>query len=159
VRQEVEHMRRLVPGGRRLQIGLRVNVIVRDTEREAWRAADTLISKADAEIVSLVAERSRSSSPSRPAHHQLTRRADLTVGPNLWAGVGTVRFGVAVSLVGSPEQVVERLMEYRGAGVDFFILSGFPHLAEAARAGELVVRLRQEENEPLSSSSSQVTSP
>ncbi len=151
VRQEIEHMRRLVPEGRRLEIGLRVNVIVRDTEEQAWTAADALISRSDPEIVRLVAERSRSSSPSRLAHHQPTSRADLTVGPNLWAGVGTVRFGVAVSLVGHPGQVVERLMEYRDAGVDFFILGGFPHLGEAERAGELVAQLRQAVGEDPSS--------
>jgi alkanesulfonate monooxygenase len=146
VRSQIQHMRTLRPAGKQLRFGLRINVIVRETEQEAWRAADALISKADPEIVRLVADRSRSSSPSRRAQHNLSCGDNLTIAPNLWAGVGTVRFGVAVSLVGNPDQVVERLMEFRAAGVDFFILGGFPHLGEASRVGEMIVaRLRRED--------------
>jgi alkanesulfonate monooxygenase len=146
VRSEIEHMRALTPPGRQLQFGLRINMIVRESEQEAWRAANALISRADPEVVQLVADRSRSSSPTRRAQYDLSQCADFTIAPNLWAGVGTVRFGVAVSLVGNPDQVVERLLEFKAAGVDFFILGGFPHLDEAARVGELVVsQLRQQE--------------
>lgn len=65
------------------------------------------------------------------------RRDRLVIGPNLWAGVGLVRGGAGTALVGSPEQVVNRLDEYAALGVDTFVLSGYPHLEEAIRFAEL----------------------
>ena len=63
-------------------------------------------------------------------------REDLEVSPNLWAGIGLVRPGAGTALVGSHEQVAERLLEYHDLGLDEFILSGHPHLEEAYAVGE-----------------------
>ncbi len=63
-------------------------------------------------------------------------RDSLVIAPNLWAGVGLVREGAGTAIVGSHEQVAERLMEYRDIGIDEFILSGYPHLEEALNFGE-----------------------
>ena len=60
----------------------------------------------------------------------------LEVSPNLWAGVGLVRGGAGTALVGSHDEVAERIAEYHGLGIDEFILSGYPHLEEAYHAGE-----------------------
>jgi alkanesulfonate monooxygenase len=65
----------------------------------------------------------------------------LEVAPNLWAGIGLVREGAATALVGSHEQVAERITEYAALGLDEFILSGYPHLEEAWRFGEEVLPL------------------
>ncbi|MCW2608028.1 MAG: alkanesulfonate monooxygenase, partial [Frankiales bacterium] len=65
-------------------------------------------------------------------------RDGLEVSPGLWAGPGLVREGAATALVGSSEQVAERLREYADVGVDEFVLSGWPHLEEAYRFGESV---------------------
>jgi alkanesulfonate monooxygenase len=65
-------------------------------------------------------------------------RRGLEVSPNLWAGVGLVRGGAGTALVGNPEQVAERIQEYAALGLDYFILSGYPHLDEAYRFAELV---------------------
>jgi alkanesulfonate monooxygenase len=65
----------------------------------------------------------------------------LEVAPNLWAGIGLVREGAATALVGSHEQVAERIEEYAALGFDEFILSGYPHLEEAWRVGEEVLPL------------------
>jgi alkanesulfonate monooxygenase len=68
-------------------------------------------------------------------------RAGLEVAPNLWAGVGLVRGGAGTALVGDPQQVADRIQEYAGLGMDYFILSGYPHLEEAYRFAELVFPL------------------
>jgi alkanesulfonate monooxygenase len=65
----------------------------------------------------------------------------LEISPNLWAGVGLVREGAATALVGSHEQVAERIAEYEHLGFDEVILSGWPHLEEAWRVGEMVLPL------------------
>ena len=65
------------------------------------------------------------------------------MAPNLWAGFGLVRGGAGTALVGSHDEVAERIAEYHGAGFDHFILSGQPHLEEAWWFGEGVIpRLR-----------------
>ena len=68
-------------------------------------------------------------------------RAQLEVSPNLWAGVGLVRGGAGTALVGDPETVSARLLEYASLGIDTFILSGYPHLEEAYRVAELLFPL------------------
>jgi alkanesulfonate monooxygenase len=59
----------------------------------------------------------------------------------LWAGVGLVRGGAGTALVGDPETVAERLLEYHQLGIRYFILSGYPHLEEAYRVAELLFPL------------------
>jgi alkanesulfonate monooxygenase len=68
-------------------------------------------------------------------------RSELEVSPNLWAGIGLVRPGAGTALVGSHEQVAERIAEYHDLGLDEFILSGHPHLEEAYAVGENVLPL------------------
>ena len=64
------------------------------------------------------------------------RTDQLEVSPNLWAGIGLVRGGAGTALVGSHEEVADRIAEYHDLGIDEFILSGYPHLEEAYRVGE-----------------------
>ena len=66
------------------------------------------------------------------------RRDKLVVSPNLWAGVGLVRGGAGTALVGTPEQIAERIREYQAIGIDTIIGSGYPHLEEAYRVAELL---------------------
>jgi alkanesulfonate monooxygenase len=68
-------------------------------------------------------------------------RSKLVISPNLWAGIGLARGGAGTALVGSPEQVAERIREYSELGVETFILSGYPHLEEAHRVAELLFPL------------------
>ena len=79
-------------------------------------------------------------------------RESLHLGPNLWAGIGLVRGGAGTALVGSPEEVVERIQEYAELGIDTFIFSGYPHLEEAYRTAELLfprLTLNSVSNVPL----------
>jgi len=130
--------------GRTVRFGVRLHVIVRETEAEAWADADRLISHlTDEDIARAQANYARmdSTGQARMAALHQGRRDRLVVGPNLWAGVGLDRGGAGTALVGSPEQVVARLDEYAALGVDTFVLSGYPHLEEAVRFAELAFPL------------------
>ncbi|MEN3305760.1 MAG: alkanesulfonate monooxygenase [Micromonosporaceae bacterium] len=141
VAAEVSDIRQRYAARRRAAtVLLRVHVVVRESEEAAWREADELISRVDPRVRETIEARSFSDSPGRDRQTDLGT-GDLMVGPNLWAGPGTGRFGVATALVGDPSQIVDRLMEYRAAGVDGFILSGYPKLREARQFGRLVTRL------------------
>jgi len=128
--------------GRKLRFGIRLHFIVRETEDEAWRAADRLISRiSDAQIEAAQARFTKdmdSVGQRRMAALHGGRRDRLVVSPNLWAGVGLVRGGAGTALVGTPQQVAERLAEYQALGIDTVIGSGYPHLEEAYRVAELL---------------------
>ncbi|HET7863008.1 MAG TPA: FMNH2-dependent alkanesulfonate monooxygenase [Burkholderiaceae bacterium] len=136
--------------GRTLEFGIRLHVIVRETEDEAWRAAADLVSHLDDATVSAAQKKfAQMDSVGQRRMAELHRgkfdrnnvRAGLEIAPNLWAGVGLVRGGAGTALVGNPEQVAARLREYAALGLEYFILSGYPHLEEAYRVAELVFPL------------------
>jgi alkanesulfonate monooxygenase len=130
--------------GRELSFGIRLHVIVRETNAEAWKAADDLIKHVtDETIASAQNIFSRMDSVGQQRMMQLHsgRRDKLEISPNLWAGVGLVRGGAGTALVGDPATVAERIREYQEAGIDTFIMSGYPHLEEAYRFAELVFPL------------------
>ncbi len=127
--------------GRKLSFGIRLHVIVRETNEEAWAAADDLIKHVtDETIASAQKIFARMDSVGQQRMLQLHggRRDKLEISPNLWAGVGLVRGGAGTALVGDPETVAARIREYQDLGIDTFILSGYPHLEEAYRFAELV---------------------
>ena len=130
--------------GRKLRFGLRIHVIVRETEKEAWAAADDLIRYVTDESIAAAQKsfaRFDSVGQKRMAQLHDGRRESLEISPNLWAGVGLVRGGAGTALVGEPETVAARLREYASLGIDTFILSGYPHLEEAYRVAELLFPL------------------
>jgi len=138
VRQRAEQQ------GRTLSYGIRLHVIVRETEEEAWAAADRLISHLDEETIAAAQKifaRMDSTGQKRMSELHGGSRDSLRIGPNLWAGVGLVRGGAGTALVGNPQQVAERIREYQALGIDNFIFSGYPHLEEAHRFAELVMPL------------------
>ena len=141
--------------GRRLRFGLRVHLIVRETDAEAWEAADKLISRLSDATIEAAQEKLRAESDSVGQLRQMQlhggQRDRLEVSPNLWAGVGLVRSGVGTALVGSPQTVAERLREYQALGVGTVIASGYPHLEEACRVAELlfpVLGIGEQRHEP-----------
>ena len=130
--------------GRQVSFGIRLHVIVRETATEAWAAADSLIRHVDDQTIAkaqAIFARMDSVGQSRMAALHGGKRDQLEISPNLWAGVGLVRGGAGTALVGDPETVAARMEEYRAAGIDTFILSGYPHLEEAYRFAELVFPL------------------
>ncbi|MFC4456206.1 LLM class flavin-dependent oxidoreductase [Deinococcus sonorensis] len=130
--------------GRPLGYGLRTHVIVRETEEEAWQAAERLISRIDPEVRRAFVEGARHvDGVGQQRQFQMLSEtgADLLVEPHLWAGVGMARSGVGVAIVGNPQQVADKIRSYERLGIGTFIFSGYPHLEEARRFGELVMPL------------------
>lgn len=134
--------------GRTVRFGIRLHVIVRETEDQAWKAAEDLISRLDDEtVIRAQAAFSRMDSEGQRrmaalhAGGKKRTRADLEISPNLWAGVGLVRGGAGTALVGDPKTVAARIQEYAALGLDTFVFSGYPHLEEAYRFSELVFPL------------------
>jgi alkanesulfonate monooxygenase len=133
--------------GRRLRFGIRLHVITRDTEAEAWAVAAALLEHIDpAEIESAQKVLGNTESTGQDRMHALHadfrssgRASDLEIYPHLWAGVGLVRGGAGTALVGSHAQVADLIEEYAALGLEEFILSGYPHLEEAYWFGEGVL--------------------
>ncbi len=137
--------RRLRPSGRNVRFGIRLHVITRDTEGEAWNEADRLLDTMDPALVigcatAALGRASRSAnsacSPSTGAD-----RNELEVSPNLWAGIGLVRPGAGTALVGSHEQVAERIARISRARARRVHPFRHPHLEEAYAVGENVLPL------------------
>ncbi|ROR11286.1 FMNH2-dependent alkanesulfonate monooxygenase [Erwinia sp. JUb26] len=127
--------------GRKVRFGIRLHVIVRETNEEAWQAADRLISHLDDDTIAkaqAALARTDSVGQQRMAALHGGKRDNLEIAPNLWAGVGLVRGGAGTALVGDGPTVAARMQEYANLGIETFILSGYPHLEEAYRVGELL---------------------
>ncbi|MEW5812444.1 MAG: LLM class flavin-dependent oxidoreductase [Actinomycetota bacterium] len=151
VAEKVKWIRKLAADeGRPVRFGIRLHTISRDTADEAWQQADRLVAALDEETVRKAQEglhRSQSEGQKRMlALHEENRRAGswhdartLEVAPNLWAGVGLVRGGAGTALVGSHQEVADRIAGYAEVGIDEFIFSGYPHLEELYWFGEGVV--------------------
>ncbi|MGP7818109.1 FMNH2-dependent alkanesulfonate monooxygenase [Niallia sp. 01092] len=130
--------------GRTVRFGIRLHVIVRETEAEAWEAAERLIKYVDDDVIAKAQTTlSRQDSTGQRRMFELHKgdRSKLEISPNLWAGVGLTRGGAGTALVGSPESVAARIKEYQEIGIESFIFSGYPHLEEAYHFAELVFPL------------------
>jgi alkanesulfonate monooxygenase len=128
--------------GRTLRFGIRLHVITRDTSEQAWAEADRLLDGFDPETVASVQTglaRSESEGQQRMLALHGGSRDRLEIHPNLWAGIGLVRGGAGTALVGSHDEVAERIKEYAALGIEEFVLSGYPHLEEAYWFGEGVL--------------------
>jgi alkanesulfonate monooxygenase len=125
--------------GRELRFGIRLHAIARDTAAEAWAEADRLLAGLDPgqiEAAQLIQRASQSEGQRRMTELHGGTTDNLVVSPNLWAGVGLVRGGAGTALVGSHEEIADRIAEYHAIGIDEFVLSGYPHLEEVYRFGE-----------------------
>lgn len=131
-----------VAQGREIRFGIRMHVITRDTAELAWTEAGRLLDSIDdAAVEEVQAGLRRSESVGQRRMLDLNRgsRDDLEVHPNVWAGIGLVRGGAGTALVGSHEEVADRIAEYADLGISEFVLSGYPHLEEAYAFGEGVL--------------------
>jgi alkanesulfonate monooxygenase len=148
VSEKLDRIRSLaIAHGRELGYGIRLHVIARDTSEQAWAEANRLLSGLDTHTVaaaqqSLARSESEGQRRMRELHGGGSGFADgadarsLEIYPNLWSGVGLVRGGAGTALVGSHQEVADRMAEYAALGLQHFILSGYPHLEEAYTFGE-----------------------
>ena len=127
---------------RTLDYGLRMHMIVRDTEAEAKEYADYIASKLDDEYGKLIRDRAHDSISLGVAHQSRARELADQFGyiePGLWTGVGRARSGCGAALVGSTDQVISKIESYQKMGIRAFIFSGYPHIDEAKHFGSRVM--------------------
>ena len=133
--------------GRTLSYSLSFQVVLGDTEEQAWNNAKKLISRIDPAVL----EKKRQSftkgdSVGVKRLHQLmleSKDRDFRIGPNLWAGLTQVLNGNSIALVGTPDQLADRLIEYIRLGFDKVLLRGFPHLETIEAIGrDIIPRVR-----------------
>jgi alkanesulfonate monooxygenase len=128
--------------GRTLDYGLRVHMIVRDTEAEAREYADYLVSKLDDEYGELIRDRAHDASSLGVSHQARARELADKFGyvePHLWTGIGRARSGCGAALVGSTDQVLSEIEAYQKMGIRAFIFSGYPHIDECISFGTRVL--------------------
>ena len=127
---------------RTIDYGLRVHVIVRDTEAEAREYAQYIVSKLDDDKGTAIRERALDAKSLGVSHQAKNREIaddDGFIEPGLWTGVGRARSGCGAALVGSTDQVLSKLEHYQKMGIRAFILSGYPHHDEAKHFGSRVL--------------------
>jgi alkanesulfonate monooxygenase len=133
--------------GRELAFGSRFHVISRDTSAQAWQVARALVDGMDPARIRQAQQRFRSTESEGQRRMAALHNGGtdaLEVYPNVWAGYGLVRPGVGTALVGSHEEVADRIEEYHSLGLTHLILSAQPHLEEAHSFGEGVMPLLRE---------------
>jgi alkanesulfonate monooxygenase len=145
VAEKVEWVRALAAErGREVRFGIRLHTISRDRAEDAWARAEQMLEAVPRELIAQVQaklRRSESEGQRRMLELHGGSVANLEVSPNLWAGVGLGRGGAGTALVGSHEEVAERIAEYAEAGIEELVLSGYPHLEELYWFGEGVLPL------------------
>jgi len=147
--EKIATVRRLAAAaGRTLRYGVRLHVIVRETDEEAWDVVERLFATIDPDAIAnasrmFSASDSKGQARMRALHkgQRPTRARDLEIHPGMWAGIGLVRPGPGTVLVGSPQTVSRLMREYEAQGFDIFILSGIPALEEIHIVGDLLLPL------------------
>ncbi|ATE59179.1 LLM class flavin-dependent oxidoreductase [Thauera sinica] len=133
--------------GRKIKCAIRVDIVARPTEKEAWNEVERGFENIDPAVLAAHARRNEGSESVGARRQQALRPTtinsykDLIIEPNVWSGFNLLRGGQTQGIVGSYEQVAERLDELVRLGADAFILAGTPHLEEAYRVGEEVLPL------------------
>lgn len=143
VKPRIARLRQLAADqGRTLRFGIRLHTITRDRSQDAWAETERFMEQLDPKAVA-AAQAAMAKSASVGQQRMVSLHGgssdDLVIAPNLWAGIGLVRGGAGTALVGSHEEVADRIEEYHELGFDEFVLSGHPHVEEAYWFGEGVM--------------------
>ncbi|WP_246052764.1 LLM class flavin-dependent oxidoreductase [Leptospira semungkisensis] len=134
--------RRAALAKRKIDFGLRIHVIVRDTEEEAREATRKLMSKLDLQRAEEIKHRALDSNSAGVQRQDELRKnagSDLFIEPYIWSGIGLARSGCGSAIVGTPEQVLEKINRYIKMGIRAFILSGYPLIDECKIFAEKVL--------------------
>ena len=133
--------------GRKIKTAVRVDILARPTEEEAWEEIRKGFANVDPAALARfqgTGEPSESVGAARQRDFRPTTinsYKDLITEPNIFSGFSLLRGGQTQGIVGSYEQVAERLDDLVQLGADSFILASTPHLEEAYRVGEEVLPL------------------
>jgi len=134
VAPRLQRMRELATAnGRSLRFGIRLHVIARERAEDAWRETERFLALVDDDTIGAaqsVLAHNQSVGQQRMVSLHGGKKENLVVSPNLWAGYGLIRGGAGTALVGSYEEVADRIEEYYALGFEEFILSGQPHIEE-----------------------------
>ena len=152
VAERVARVKALAAGyGRKMRAGLRLHVIVRETDEEAWAHAQWLYDRMDKGAIMRRVEKMQKGdgvgarlmeSLIGVGVDDLPRDARaFEVSPGLWGGIGLIRNGPGTTMVGSPETIVRMIREYESVGIETMILGCYPHIEEAYRFADLVLPL------------------
>jgi alkanesulfonate monooxygenase len=146
-----DHVRRLsklaAEHGRRLEFGIRIQVINRDTSEEAWAETDRILARLTPEQVAarqrqLAERQSVGQARVQSLNPGVIDREALRPYPHFWSGLGLIAGGGgSTALVGSHEEVAAVINDYVEAGIRHFIVSGSPLLESAYEFGEGVIPL------------------
>jgi alkanesulfonate monooxygenase len=125
--------------------GMRLQVICREDERDAWEAADILVRDASERQKQEMKTLYNKSEANRRVQELAREHGDLLL-PHLWTGITKVRPGAGIAVVGNPAQCAGTLQQFIDAGCHSFCLSGYLHDEEAERFGRLVRPILAENN-------------
>ncbi|ASE11463.1 LLM class flavin-dependent oxidoreductase [Kocuria rhizophila] len=146
-KEKIDRIRELARArGRSVRFGIRLHTISRETSAQAWAVAEGMLAGVDERMIQEQQEalrRSESEGQRRMLDLHGGSATKLQVHPGLWAGVGLLRGGAGTAMVGSHREVADLIAEYVAAGIDEFVLSGYPCLEEAYWFGEGVRPLLQ----------------
>jgi alkanesulfonate monooxygenase len=124
-----------------LRFAMRLQIVCRETEDEAWEAAHQLVAGTEAWKDQVKSISAKMDSIANQRQQELSKTVGSKMTPHLWTGITEVRPGAGVAVVGNPQQVAAQLREFIEVGCSGFCLSGYPHHEEAERFGRLVMPL------------------
>jgi len=125
--------------------GMRLQILCRETEAEAWDAAHELVRDVTEAQTRHIRTHYASSAANRRVQ-QLAREHGELIGPHLWTGLSRVRPGAGIVVVGDPRQCAATLQQFIDLGCESFCLSGYLHDEEATRFARWVRPLLVERN-------------
>jgi len=128
-----------------LGFGMRLQIVCRDNEKDAWEAADKLVRNVTAERTDYIKTYYAGSVANQRVQELAREKGDL-IAPNLWSGLTKARPGAGICIVGNPEQCANVLQQYIDIGCHSFCLSGYLHDAEAERFHRMVRPILMDRN-------------
>jgi alkanesulfonate monooxygenase len=128
-----------------IRFGMRLQIVCRETETEAWAAANDLVRGVTERHTERLRAHVSVSEANRRVQELAATRGDL-IEPNLWTGITRIRPGAGITIVGDPEQCADVLQRYIDIGCDSFCLSGYLHDAEAERFARWVRPILERRN-------------
>lgn len=134
---EIRQMARAHDRADAIGFGMRLQVICRENEQDAWEAADALVRNATERQKQEMKTLYNSSAANQRVQQLAREHGDLLM-PHLWTGITKVRPGAGIAVVGNPEQCAATLQQFIDAGCHSFCLSGYLHDEEAERFGRLI---------------------